>query len=119
MGWMHFGADDDDWSTEHEGYFVGVVKDGYHWRELGYGDVETPNLGLMIQVACECGWRSHRMTPPLGCSWRPCSVDFDLDTESYEDAGIEMWRKHIDDLPDRHYVMTRGRELQKQLGRLP
>lgn len=83
MGWCN---DDDD----HEGYVQGVVRSGYGWRDLGLDDTATLDATqFCIQVACSCGWRSERMSPPLDAEWAPCSVFM---SGADEDAAHAIWR---------------------------
>lgn len=92
MGWLICDGKSDD----HEGYFVGIVRDNGSWRELHYGDGAAPLV--CVQVGRECGWRSPRFTAPLGTRWLPCSVSFRdaiYDPESIEDAGVELWQAHV------------------------
>jgi hypothetical protein len=104
MGWYRDDGREDSW--EHEGFPVLVVKEPgeWAWRELGMGkhgrpdDLTIPEgASVRIQAGCECGWRSHRMSAPLGVEWMPFSV---LMSEVDEDAVYEVWRvEHRDRLP--------------------
>jgi hypothetical protein len=103
MGWFRF--DDPD---NHEGFVVGVVRDGeYRWRELGLDD-RDPIAVTTIQIGCECGWRSQRLTAPLGTAWAPCCVFFPGRSDSifetpemWEDLAAAIWATgHMD--PGRH-----------------
>lgn len=89
MGWI---SD----HPEHEGYLVGVeqTRNGL-FRELGYpadvGRAERP-LAL-VQVACDCGWRSPRLPALPGTRWAPCTVSAPASLES---AAIALWREHVE-----------------------
>lgn len=104
MGWYREDGRPDAW--DHEGYVVMVVKqpDDWDWRELGMAkhghpdDLAIPAGALVkIQAACSCGWRSHRMVPPLGVEWMPFCV---LMSDEDEDEVAAVWRvEHRDRLP--------------------
>lgn len=109
MGWINEDA------PEHEGYLVAVVReeertaDGLHvmrsrWRELSglVHDEETARRydGArinVVQVACDCGWRSMRMQAPNGTTWRPHCVGLPRDDEEAFEEGLahELWSAHV------------------------
>jgi hypothetical protein len=98
MGWLV--DDGHPHGYDHEGFVVMVVKspDDWHWREMSYPERTVPaGVEIRIQVGCECGWRSHRMVPPLGAEWIPCCVNMSDDDHELLAA---IWRaEHRDRLP--------------------
>lgn len=115
MGWIR--DDGQEHSYDHEGYIVAVVRDDGRWRELRLGDkARSDSFGMRLQVACECGWRSQRMVPPLGTEWSPCLVMFrSIDGEAFEDAGGEIWSAHMDQVTadSSSALVARGHELRR------
>lgn len=108
MGWINEDA------PQHEGYLVALVleeersADGLHvmrsrWRELSglVHDEETARRYdgariTTVQVACDCGWRSMRLSAPLGTTWRPHIVLLPaLDEEAFEALAHELWDAHL------------------------
>lgn len=79
-------------SPEHEGYLVGLVKDGgYRWRELHAEDGGIVDL-KMVQVGCECGWRSGRIATPYDTSFTPSIV---CTSPEFEELGHRLWLDHL------------------------
>ena len=94
MGWMFSNA------PEHEGYLIGIVQqDELRWRELGFDDearARGRRYGIplsMIQVGCDCGWRSPRIAAPFGTYWSPFIVNT---REEFEEEMRERWREHVE-----------------------
>lgn len=97
MGWCH----EVDAEGRHEGYLVGLVKcdDGWRLRELGPDDAPRTPLQI-VQVACDCGWRSSRLLAPFGyAQFSPCVVLRDtIDRETFdrwENQCRELWDAHV------------------------
>lgn len=102
MGWVN---PDFDPECKHEGYLVGLVpavdKDGslstWRYRELSAAGGDDPGRQDMplktVQVGCECGWRSSRITAPPTTVWVPFSV---FAPQSFEDECRELWREHLE-----------------------
>lgn len=100
----------------HEGHLVGIVDqhslfdDGVaidpaleqypHERELRYPKDDFDCLVREVRVACECGWRSPKLRAPLGTKWRPWCLT--VPSDEAEDVARELWKQHVDNLPDRH-----------------
>lgn len=118
MGWVR--DDGVDWHYDHEGYIVAQVKEDGDWRDLGRGDEDRKDegsFGLMLQVACTCGWRSQRQTPPLCTRWGAYYVSFRGDDEdAFRDAAAELWDRHMLESSDdsRRFLVTRGNELERE-----
>lgn len=93
MGWLNFEA------PEHEGYLVAPVDNGRgRTRELGLDDPDQPIE--VVQVGCECGWRSHRIHAPFSARFAPSIV---IAPEDFEERAMDLWRAHVDgmkSLPD-------------------
>lgn len=99
MGWVCCDLPG-DLGYEHEGYLVGVIRDGFGWRDLRAEDGRVAYLSH-VQVACDCGWRSPRMATPLGTGWAPCSVTtheilYAGLADAFEDAAHDMWAAHVE-----------------------
>ena len=109
MGWF-MGDDHDDETYDHEGYVQAVVRDGFGWRDLGLDDVRDDSRLIQVQVACDCGWRSRRMTAPLGAYWAPCIVIFPR--EEHEDAARSIWEDHRRDVGSRSDLWQRALDLR-------
>jgi hypothetical protein len=93
MGWLH------DRAPGHEGYVVALVEEmrpgGYsRWVELAYPDELAKRVVpvRMIQVGCECGWRSRRFRAPSGTTWSPFSVT--LEDKEAEAEACALWERH-------------------------
>lgn len=87
MGWFHPDR------PGHEGFLVALVPDGSGGhRELGYrsSDEERRPVDL-VQVGCECGWRSARMQAPDGTEYAPYIVHA---PEAFEEACKKLWTHH-------------------------
>ena len=91
MSWFH------DEETGHEGTVVGLVEVRHGWRELGVAD-QTAQPVLVVQAACECGWRSPRMRAPSGTRFVPSAV---MLPPGYDDRARVLWREHIQQIVDR------------------
>lgn len=107
MGWFR------DEAPGHEGYLIAVVRvtaenaDGIvlrsWYRELTglVRDAEAQRMYdgariSIVQVACECGWRSMRLQAPAGTTWRPLSVRLPAyDEEAFEDFAAGLWSAHV------------------------
>lgn len=89
MGWFR------DDRPGHEGYVLGLRDDGEgDWHALTRDD-EYPERRLkMVQVACECGWRSQRLHAPHRAEWYPCIVEFH--DEGAEELARRLWHEHMD-----------------------
>jgi hypothetical protein len=111
MGWLRCDLPD-DLVDEHEGHLQGVARDGFGWRDLGLDDRGQFPVDY-VQVACACGWRSQRQFV-LGAEWSPCSVFVD---EVVEDAGVEMWQRHIAEVSETSHreLSTLARALRRGL----
>lgn len=96
MGWLV----DDEHIDDHEGYLVGVIKDGV-WRDLWIDDHAHGGPLMYMQIACSCGWRSQRLVAPVGTEWFPCAVFMRSDDEY--DAYRSVWesehRSQLDRIP--------------------
>jgi hypothetical protein len=97
MGWINETA------PEHEGWLVGLVPatnpDGtisdwrYHELWSSAGDDLRMEIPLrVVQVGCDCGWRSPRLQAPDGTHYWPSYVHA---PEWFEDACRLLWREHI------------------------
>lgn len=116
MGWLRYDGHPDD--EAHEGYITTVVQEGgiyAGWRELGlddvavscddilgvYGPTAAERRTYRMQIACTCGWRSHRMHIPIGVEWSPATLWLSVVDD---DTASTLWaRQHrdlIDDLDD-------------------
>lgn len=85
MGWC-------DDSGTHEGYIVGLVRDGYRWRELtSADDADIADL-KMLQIGCDCGWRSPRIAAPHLTNYMPCIV---LTSPEFEELAHRLWHEHV------------------------
>lgn len=55
-----------------------------------------------VQVACECGWRSPRMTAPIGTTFAPWTVDLPdslgMASRDFEGRALKLWQAHMDDV---------------------
>lgn len=96
MGWF-FGD-----LPGHEGYVVGLVAElrpgGFTaWMELAYPAEHLPReLPVdVIQVGCECGWRSRRFRAPAGTTWSPHIVV--LGNDEVESEACRLWQRHIEE----------------------
>jgi hypothetical protein len=88
MGWQHSDR------PGHEGHIVAVALEGSLWRELRYPhDSEPRGAVSTIQVGCDCGWRSPRMTAPKGAHWQPFAVGGLSDGDRSRLA--ELWERHM------------------------
>jgi hypothetical protein len=91
MGWCT--GDNED--AGHEGYIVSLVRpaDGAFWRELCYpNDIGEQSIAV-VQVGCDCGWRSPRMHAPFGTSFAPFVTI--LKDEAFEERCRELWHEHV------------------------
>ena len=92
MGWFHQDF------PGHEGYAVAVVQvEGHpgYWRELSarYGDDQERTIET-FQAACDCGWRSPRMSVRHPSIWYPFSVDLCAEDK---DLVHRLWCKHLEE----------------------
>lgn len=113
MGWVcEDGA--------HEGYLVAVVPDGKHtmgYRELGAvrdergHAVDKPQRVWVLQVACDCGWRSARLSAPYQTEWAPSMVflESNASAHAFEDAARELWTRHTVEIPNDSRLTLRPR----------
>jgi hypothetical protein len=96
MGWFNDNA------PGHEGYLIAnIVEDGRFVKvdEAVYWKLTVmPRRGLhvsIVQVECECGWRSPRLRAPMHTTWAPCIVligtTFREDFEAFAEA---LWTEH-------------------------
>jgi predicted HAD superfamily Cof-like phosphohydrolase len=91
MGWLNFDA------PEHEGYLVAPVDDGRgRTRELGLDDPDQPIA--VVQVGCDCGWRSQRIHAPFSTRFAPSTV---LTTDDFEERARGIWHAHLDPFIER------------------
>lgn len=83
----------------HEGFVVAVVDvpNSSRKRELAYPADDYTCPVREVQVACECGWRSPRMTAPVHTRWAPFSVH--LSDHEAEDLARAVWELHVSDVP--------------------
>lgn len=106
MGWMHD-------KIGHEGYAVALerIRDdrgSYDWHEITYGrmcarvDAEQAAGRPVtirveaVQAGCDCGWRSERLSAPLGTIWTPYIVSFPRVVEEQADDAIRaLWLEHM------------------------
>lgn len=80
----------------HEGYVVGLIEDGAstgRFRELRYPADDFRSRVSKVQVACECGWRSTRLTAPLRAEWVPFSIV--LNDDAADDTAHALWVEHM------------------------
>lgn len=102
MGWFN------DFAPRHEGYLIGVVsgqneRGSIAFRELGADDSDKSALRI-VQVGCDCGWRSQRLRAPYGTAYHgfvmlpPHECDgYDeklLGRKPFETVCRELWREH-------------------------
>lgn len=88
MGWC-------DDSGVHEGFIVGIVPAGIcAWRELSSISEDQRDIAdlKMLQVGCDCGWRSARIAAPLHTDYMPCIV---LAPPEFEELAHRIWLDHI------------------------
>lgn len=103
MGWFNERA------PRHEGYVIGIgsgtnERGSTVFRELGSDD-DGQKLELrIVQVGCDCGWRSQRLRAPCGTTWDQW-VEFPRTECDGNDAGLsgrkpfetlcrDLWRDH-------------------------
>lgn len=89
MGWF---SDD---APDHEGYPVALVERdgpmrGLHFAELHSGDAAATGI-TTIQAACECGWRSERITLREPVEWDGIVYG----PEHVRDRAARLWHEHI------------------------
>lgn len=90
MGWFSGEPQDDG----HEGYIVAVVREDGSFRELSYPlDRENRDDIAIVQVGCDCGWRSPRMHAPFGTRFRPYIV---MTSPGFEEVCLDLWKAHLD-----------------------
>ena len=95
MGWL------DEEEPGHEGYLVGLVPlegSDFRWRELTSfqeRDKEPLERVRMVQVGCECGWRSPRIHAPLFTEWFPYVVSA---PDWFDEVARMIWKEHIQSL---------------------
>jgi hypothetical protein len=102
MGW--FDSD----HAGHEGYLIGLVEDRAHglaaeafMRRLAYPHDDGTRAVEMLQVGCDCGWRSARFRAPLETAWHPFAVALPAArAAAVEAVAVELWRRHLADPPD-------------------
>jgi hypothetical protein len=97
-----------DRAPRHEGYLVGirtVTTEGgsTKFRELENADDDGREHPLsIVQVGCDCGWRSSRLKAPYGTRWMG-RVELPRDEQERETASArkpfettcrELWREH-------------------------
>jgi hypothetical protein len=91
------------WTCEedghHEGFVVAVREiDSGRFRELGPGDHvwAAGQPVAIVQIGCDCGWRSARYRPPAGTTWSPNTVELPDGPEAFrfESQARELWRDH-------------------------
>ncbi|MBE7524684.1 MAG: hypothetical protein HS109_20275 [Burkholderiales bacterium] len=94
----------------HEGYLIGLVKDDErglaaegHMRRLAYPHDDGDRRVEVLQVGCDCGWRSARFSAPTGTTWSPFTVHVpDYYADAVDALKREMWERHLGDPPDLH-----------------
>lgn len=97
MGWVNENA------PRHEGYLL-AVRAGTNelgsvtFRQLDDDDAKDgPVQVRIVQIGCDCGWRSQRLRAPQGTTWDgivliPCGAQ---EAEStFEARCRELWREH-------------------------
>lgn len=102
MGWFDSDA------PGHEGYLVALVREegaGREWRDLRVHPADEAGMRKhdgcrieVVQVACDCGWRSPRIHAPLGTTWRPCMVVLPAGAgveAEFERFALELWQAHM------------------------
>jgi hypothetical protein len=97
------------WTCEdgqHEGFFVATVAtDSWRFRELSADTAAVPggprsgDKGQpvsVVQIACDCGWRSARLRAPAGTTWYPNTVELADGAAAFrfEAQCRELWRNH-------------------------
>jgi hypothetical protein len=65
----------------------------------------------MVQVACECGWRSARLTAPYQSEWAPSMVFLDPgpSAQQFSEAARELWKRHTVEIPSDSRLQLRLR----------
>lgn len=91
MGWLDVELPD------HEGFIVGVEeipgrRGFYQQLPTGRDEKQQPRKIKLVQVACDCGWRSSRIRAPLSTEWMPYTVIAD---EWFEDIARALWKEHL------------------------
>ena len=84
MGWMLVDA------PGHEGFVVALRKDS--WRLVDVLSTDRDQVPSALQAACDCGWRSAYLAPPVGSVFRSGSVS----TADYiQLVARELWLEHV------------------------
>jgi hypothetical protein len=99
MGWIN------DDAPHHEGYLVGLREDDWRYIELGTNDPEQ--AVKVVQVGCDCGWRSPRLDAPNGTKFWPSIV---VAPENFEDFALSLWKEHIETEAQRAKKLYVGRD---------
>jgi hypothetical protein len=103
MGWFN------DEAPRHEG-FMQAVRAGTNergsitFRELDDEDAREGAVGVrIVQVGCDCGWRSQRLRAPHGTTWDGMVLlprhEAERDSapagsKPFESVCRELWRQH-------------------------
>lgn len=103
MGWFN------DQAPRHEGYLVGLRTITTEGGSVGFRALESEDddgrqeLPLrIVQVGCDCGWRSQRLRAPFGTMWSGLVVLPRAEQERETAAGSipfeivcrDLWREH-------------------------
>jgi hypothetical protein len=108
MGWFNEQA------PRHAGYMVGIRAITTEGGSIGFrslrdedddGRTEIPLR--IVQVGCDCGWRSQRLRAPLGTTWsgfvmlprveqeRETAIGSLLGRKPFETICRERWRERM------------------------
>jgi hypothetical protein len=72
------------------------------WRELSSkgaaGEPDKHQTVRVIQVGCDCGWRSQHFYAPSGTRFAPSIVLLPREgAEGLEDHALRVWRRHCEE----------------------
>jgi hypothetical protein len=83
------------------GRLAGLAPPNVRFRELGPADHlwAADHPVAIVQIACDCGWRSARYRPPAGTTWSPTIVELPggAVANRFEEQARALWRAHVDD----------------------
>jgi hypothetical protein len=103
MGWFNEQA------PRHEGYLLGIRAITTEGGSIGFralgGDDDDGRTDLplqIVQVGCDCGWRSQRLRAPLGTTWSGIVMlpraeqekETAVGRKPFETVCRELWREH-------------------------
>lgn len=103
MSWFN------EMAPRHEGYLLGIrrgtnERGSIVFRQLGTEREEAPLPIEIVQVGCDCGWRSQRLRAPHGTTWNQLvelprhecerAEDSPLGRKPFEAVCRDLWREH-------------------------